>query len=171
MIIIPCPCGKSLAAKPEWAGIGIRCSGCGRSHRVSEGVPAPPPPAVEILEIPPSEKPCPLCGESIKLAAIKCRHCGGFLDRPAPAAPAAASAVDPGGVGVLVLALVSWMLLCNLAGPIAWAMGSSYEAACRARGVEPSGAGKAGRILGIVGTVALLLTVGMFVLAAVAGSA
>ena len=48
-------------------------------------------------------------------------------------------------------------------------MGSSYEKECRARGVQPSGAGRAGRILGIVGSVLLFLSLGILVLAMLAG--
>lgn len=170
MTLITCACGKTIAAKPEWAGIGIRCAGCGRSHTLNAGTPPPPPPAVEVED--PDSKPCPHCAERIKAAAIKCRHCGRLLSEgvalpaPAPSSPSA----DTGGVGVLIVALVAWLFFCWLPAPIAWVMGSMYESDCRARGVEPSGAGKAGKILGLIGTLLLVLSIGGFVLVAVAGS-
>ena len=67
MILINCECGKSIAAKPEWAGINIRCAGCGRSHTLAEGTSAVETPAT---------KACPHCAALIQPAAIKCRHCG-----------------------------------------------------------------------------------------------
>lgn len=166
MIAIPCPCGKSLAAKPEWIGIAVRCAGCGRAHYVGEAPAAPV--VVEAAAEP--ERPCPHCRATIKAAAVKCRFCGRFVDgRPEPAAAAAVAApplraTDDGGAGVLVVALVSWLFFCGLLSPVAWAMGSSYEAACRARNIEPSGAGRAGKIIGVVGTVFLALSAGAFVL-------
>lgn len=175
MILITCGCGKSIAAKEEWAGIGIRCAGCGRSHTLNVPASAPAP-AVVAAE--PDSKACPSCAARIKVEAIKCRHCGRFLDEPAavaiPAPPPAVPQVDQGGVLVLVVGILSWMVFCCLTSPIAWIMGASYESNCRARGVAPSGAGTVGKVLGIIGTVILLLSLGgflLFIMAAVAASA
>lgn len=46
---------------------------------------ATPPPGLESAPQPlPESKDCPFCAESIALAALKCKHCGEFLDRDAP---------------------------------------------------------------------------------------
>ncbi len=34
----------------------------------------------------PDTKPCPYCGEKIKVTAVKCRFCGEFLNKPLPQA-------------------------------------------------------------------------------------
>jgi hypothetical protein len=62
------------------------------------------------------------------------------------------------------------MFFCWLPAPIAWVMGSMYEADCRARGVAPSGAGRAGKILGIIGTLCLLATIAFVVVVVVVGN-
>ena len=56
------------------------------------------------------DKACPRCGQRIRLAALRCRHCGQVFDTRAPAAPGAApGATRPSGavaVVLLVLGLV-----------------------------------------------------------------
>ncbi len=63
----------------------------------------------------------------------------------------------PQGTVVLILGLVG-LLICALAAPVAWIMGNNYKRQCEELGVEPDGAGTTGRILGIVGTVLLVLS-------------
>lgn len=66
------------------------------------------------------------------------------------------------------------LVLCGILAPFAWWLGSDYEAKCRALRVKPGGAGKAGKILGIIGTVLLILSccgVGAWIAFAAAGSA
>ena len=113
MTLISCGCGKTIAAKPEWAGIQIRCAGCGRSHTLAAGAQPPPAPR-DVAE--PDTKACPHCAGRIKAAAIKCRLCGRMLSEPplrVVAAPvAAAPAVDSGGVGTLLVGLLSWLFFC-----------------------------------------------------------
>lgn len=89
-------CGATLRAAAEKVGKKTRCPKC---KEVSV-VPAPDAPVAEeatpepaITATKPHEplapaqfeelerKPCPYCGESILSTAVKCRHCGEFLDR------------------------------------------------------------------------------------------
>lgn len=179
---IDCSCGKSIPARPEWAGKKIRCPQCHAILPVpAEGAadapataadPAAPPdkpaPPVDL----PQTRPCPFCGEAIQAAAKKCRFCGEFLDgssRPPTRVRRGPAGTDAGGTGVLVVAILGWVV-CGILHPVAWAMGQSYERDCRARGVEPSGAGKAGRILGLVGTIIVGIVLVFVVFAAFLGA-
>jgi uncharacterized membrane protein YjgN (DUF898 family) len=60
-------------------------------------------------------------------------------------------------VTIFILGLLG-LVSCQILSPVALIMGNNYLAECEAQGIEPDGLGKAGRILGIVGTVLLALT-------------
>lgn len=174
-----CGCGKTVETKPEWAGQWIACPGCGGTLYAPfpSDKPAPPGPVVQVVPAPaapPLTRICPWCAETIPAAVGMCPLCKGdatVRPGPAPAAPVAASSgpvTDSGGTAPLVVGILG-VVVCQLLAPVAWAMGSSYEKECRARGVQPSGAGRAGRILGIVGSVLLFISLGLLVLATLAG--
>jgi len=185
MSSIVCSCGKRVEPQPEWAGQWIVCPGCAGSLYSPFPGPKPSTPSVaaapggfeEFPSVQVAAEPtrlCPLCAETISAADPKCRFCGGSTSaapapppvRPAP--PPAPAQVGDGGVASLIVSLVGYMF-CGLLCPIGWLLASNYEAACRRQGVEPAGAGKAGKIIGIIGTIFLLLAVGFFVLSAVVG--
>lgn len=63
-----------------------------------------------------------------------------------------------GGNSVLILGILG-IALCALCAPVAWMKGNAYVQTCRAMGVQPSTSGTVGRILGIIGTVFLILGV------------
>jgi hypothetical protein len=67
------------------------------------------------------------------------------------------------GTTVFVIGLLS-LVMCQLLGPVAFMMGNSYVAECRAAGVEPDGMGTAGRIMGIIASVFLVLQLAFVVL-------
>lgn len=175
---IVCGCGTPVETKPEWAGQWITCSGCGGAlyapYPGDKPAPAPVVPEIKIIHEP--TRLCPTCAETISQSDPVCRFCGAGDKAPAapprPASrpgsvPARPADTGDGGMGALILGLVGYMF-CGLLCPIAWMLGASYERDCRARGVEPSGAGRAGKIIGIIGTVFLALNVlglGLWVLA------
>jgi hypothetical protein len=184
---IICGCGKTVETKPEWAGQWISCPGCNGTLYapfpgdrtappipVIEAAPAPiAPPALAPVPAVPQTRLCPWCAETIPASVGVCPLCKGDANarpgpRPAPAAEVnpviqVGPAVDTGGLAPLIVGIIGF-LVCQLLAPVAWAMGSSYEKACRARGVEPSGAGRAGKILGIVGSVFLFIALAFMVL-------
>jgi TM2 domain-containing membrane protein YozV len=67
----------------------------------------------EVPAMSPTEKNCPFCGELIKKEAVKCKHCGEFLDASLkPASPAQLQYVQaPASVGV---AYVLWFFFGTL---------------------------------------------------------
>jgi hypothetical protein len=178
MAKVICGCGKPVDTKPEWAGQWIACPGCnGTLYAPFPGnKPAPP---VAVIDVPPPlpalpapiTKFCPWCAETIEGSAGVCPLCKGDAQalpgaRPVIPVSTPQSTTDSGGMAPLVVGLLAFMF-CQLAGPVAWAMGSSYEKECRARGMAPSGAGTAGKILGIVATVFLFIALAFMVVGAV----
>ena len=51
------------------------------------------------------------------------------------------------------------MVVCQLAGPVAWILGARYKERCELEGVRPDGLGVAGYILGISATVLMGISV------------
>ncbi len=70
--------------------------------------------------------------------------------------------VAPPGTGIFVMGLLG-LLMCQILGVIAWIQGNEYMSQCRRMGVQPDGMAVAGRTLGIISVVILLLQVGLFV--------
>jgi hypothetical protein len=58
---------------------------------------------------------------------------------------------------VFILGLLG-IILCQILAPIAWVKGNTYVQCCAIAEVPPDGLGVAGRVMGIVGTVLLALT-------------
>jgi hypothetical protein len=164
---IYCACGRVVDTKPEWGGQWMTCPGCQGTLYAPFPGDKPPPPAPVVVGGP--TRLCPWCAETIALAAISCPFCKANPNSaPAarPAAPPASPTTDPGGWAPLILGIIGFMF-CQLLAPVAWALGSSYEKKCRAQGLKPSGAGTAGKILGIVGTAFLFLALAFMVLSVV----
>jgi hypothetical protein len=72
-----------------------------------------------------------------------------------------------GATTVFVLGLLS-LIMCAPLGIFAWIYGNGYLSQCRAMGVEPDGLGVAGRILGMIACIFMLLgfCIGMLVMCA-----
>lgn len=89
---------------------------------------------------------------------------------PPPSAPPPSQQV-PGAVAALVLGVLS-IVLCPLFGPIAWSLGRKGEQDADASGGQLRGRGlaTAGKVLGIIGTIFLLLLIGVLVLVISTGS-
>lgn len=64
---------------------------------------------------------------------------------------------------IFVLGLLS-LVVCQLLGPVAMIMGNNYVRECALEGVEPEGLGVAGRIMGMIGTGLMVLSLLFFVL-------
>ncbi len=143
-IRVQCACGNAMEFSRSKEGHRVTCPNCSAVNVVGAGV--------KILQ---SDRSCPFCAEPIQMAAVKCRHCGEFVDGRARVAPPAGAPKDEKGIGILILGILSIKLgPCSIIlGPLAWILGNSHIRDCEARGIKPNGMVKAGKICGIIGTV------------------
>jgi hypothetical protein len=162
MSSIVCACGKQVEEQADRAGQWITCPGCGGALYSPFPGDKPSVPTAAPTRL------CAVCAETIAVADPTCRYCGGNPDGVAPVRPAAPPPPSSdGGLPSLVVALVGYFF-CGLLCPVAWAMAANHEKACRAKGLEISSTTKAGKIIGIIGTIFLAFNMVFFVLWVVA---
>ncbi len=79
-----------------------------------------------------------------------------------------------GAATIFVLGLLG-LLVCGFLGIFAWIQGNDYMKRCQAMGVEPDGLAVAGRIMGMIATVliivGLVIFLGAMMLGVLAGAA
>ncbi len=121
---------------------------------------------------------CPSCGESYQIDAtyqgrsFAC-HCGAVVAVPAagggappPPPPPPSSQQGYGYQGpasqssttALVLGILG-VTLCGLCAPFAWSIGAKARREARAKGMEPDGTATGGWVLGIIGSIMLILAI------------
>ena len=109
----------------------------------------------------PEEHRCPYCKEVVRPDALKCRWCGEFLkkdlrlrSRLRRRPPLDASLPEPSTI--LILGLLG-LLVCGVLGAFALTQGNDYLNKCQALRIRPSGVAVAGRALGIVSCVIMVV--------------
>jgi hypothetical protein len=113
------------------------------------------------MEEPDDEPRCPYCKEVVRPDAVKCRWCGEFLKkdlalraRLRKRPPLDASLPDPSTI--LILGILG-LVLCGVLGAFALTQGNDYLNKCRVYKIRPSGVAVAGRVLGIVSCVIMVV--------------
>src|SRR5512135_1634056 len=77
---VQCPsCNQQVTVADAAAGQVVSCPSCGKEMQAPAAAPATGAGAAAAAEAPGTRR-CPHCGEAIQAEAVKCRHCGEWLD-------------------------------------------------------------------------------------------
>lgn len=165
-----CPqCSKLLRTADDKAGRTAKCPDCGSSIQVPGGGGGDSPYEFDDADTtagdssPPAEssagmKPCPMCGQQIRAAAIRCRYCGETFGTPRrPRSRSSHLAPHRGGM-ILAFGILGWTV-CGLFAPFAWVMGNTDLAEMQAGRMDPSGEGltQAGKIIGMIQCILMIV--------------
>jgi hypothetical protein len=153
MSSIVCTCGKPVEERADMAGQWIACPACGATLYQPFPGDKPSVPTAAPTRL------CAMCSETIPAADATCKYCGNNADGVAPAPPAPAPAPSSvatkssdRGLPALIVSMVGYFF-CGLLCPIGWIMASNLEKQSRANGLEVTSMIKAGKVIGIIGTI------------------
>jgi phage FluMu protein Com len=116
-------CQKLLRTQDGTAGKQAKCPTCGTILQIPSPAVGPPPFEAPAAGGPPSSSPfageapsggstirCPYCAEEINAAAVKCKHCGSFLQQ---SGAFATQAMPSSTCGEAIAALVLGLIPCT----------------------------------------------------------
>jgi predicted Zn finger-like uncharacterized protein len=155
---IPCPsCGRQLRVPDDLLGKLVKCPACSQTFTANLSEPTP---AAESEAQPeayrPASSPPPLEDYSPESPAAGEEE--DYEPRPVRTGRRRRFQTEHRGAMVLTLGILS-IVICGFLGPVAWVMGNNDLAAMRAGRMDNSGEGltQAGRILGIISSIMLIL--------------
>jgi len=104
-------------------------------------------------------KACPFCGEKIKIDALKCKHCGEYLDKSLRQSTEVK--VEPADAGsAMTMGIIGIFCFGIILGPIAISKANRALAVINAEpGTPGKGKATAGLVLGIIDTVLGILNI------------
>ena len=104
-------------------------------------------------------KACPFCGETIKKSAIKCKHCGNYLDKTIETY-AGPSQNAQGAVAALVCGLIGLFLFGFILGFVAIGQGNKALKQIEANpALKGQGMAKAGKVIGIIDIIGWVIAI------------
>src|SRR5436309_2817164 len=158
---VPCPsCGRELRVPDDLIGRLVKCPACAQTFTANLSTPTPPaetepkPESYRLANQPPPAEDYPRESPAADYEED-------YEPRPIRGSGRRRFQVEHRGAMFLTLGILS-LVVCplQLLGPVAWVMGNNDLAAMRAGRMDRSGEGltQAGRILGIISSILLILS-------------
>ena len=153
-----CRCGESFPVNIITNPTSVTCPGCQKKYDLRAPARQKERGAVSMPVPQKGRMNCPFCAEKVSPTAQSCPHCNEPLRRQRRNVPKNEYIIrmEKKGTTALILGIVG-LVLCTVFSPFAWFYAHQKEKQCHKLRVPVPGNMRAGTILGIIGTVILML--------------